>query len=236
MQFEGLEVRVRRRARQRTLRIQITQDQPLLVSTNLGMSDQEILKFLAAKKSWIEKNQKILKDKPQKPKREGLSGEKWMYLGQPVELRDGLTLLKKPFAAFTDSTLTLYWPQTDWPARDLHRKKLANELILEAQKIEAEKIFRARVQIYSQQMQLFPARVRLMRARTRWGSCSSRRNLNLNLKLLGAPLAVIDSVIVHELAHLKFMNHSQDFWSLVEKHFPEYKAADLWLKKNHQLL
>lgn len=65
-----------------------------------------------------------------------------------------------------------------------------------------------------------------------WGSCSSKRNINLSTRLLFAPQDVIDYVIIHELAHLVEMNHSSRFWALVEKAMPDYKAKVNWLKKN----
>ena len=70
--------------------------------------------------------------------------------------------------------------------------------------------------------------------KTRWGSCSSKRNINLNRCLLGAPIDVLDYVIVHELCHLKEMNHSKKFWKLVKEIIPEFKEKMFWLKK-HQL-
>lgn len=66
----------------------------------------------------------------------------------------------------------------------------------------------------------------------RWGSCSSKRNINLSVNILMAPEDVIDYVCVHELAHLIEMNHSKKFWKLVEKVMPDYKDKVLWLKQN----
>lgn len=60
---------------------------------------------------------------------------------------------------------------------------------------------------------------------TRWGSCSKKRNLNFNYKLLFLAPALTDYIIVHELCHLREFNHSANFWKLVEKGFPEYKRA-----------
>lgn len=65
-----------------------------------------------------------------------------------------------------------------------------------------------------------------------WGSCSARGNLNLSTRLLFAPADVQDYVILHELAHLIELNHSDRFWALVERHMPDYRKKEAWLKKN----
>ena len=69
-------------------------------------------------------------------------------------------------------------------------------------------------------------------AKTRWGTCNSRKEIRLNWRLVQAPSFVIDYVICHELSHLKFMNHSSDFWQQVQLLFPNYKKAELYLKEN----
>lgn len=68
--------------------------------------------------------------------------------------------------------------------------------------------------------------------KTRWGSCSSKGNLNFNWRLVMAPLWVLDYVVVHELSHLKHMNHSKEFWNTVSLYIPDYKKAVVWLKDN----
>lgn len=70
---------------------------------------------------------------------------------------------------------------------------------------------------------------------TNWGSCSTKGNINLSTRLLFAPPAVIDYVIIHELAHLVEMNHSARFWALVEQAMPDFREKEVWLKKNWQI-
>ncbi|MBU3697297.1 M48 family metallopeptidase [Dechloromonas sp.] len=73
--------------------------------------------------------------------------------------------------------------------------------------------------------------LRLSSARTRWGSCNARGQINLNWRLIWLPLPVIDYVVCHELAHLKEMNHSPRFWSVVELLCPDWRALRLELRQ-----
>lgn len=72
--------------------------------------------------------------------------------------------------------------------------------------------------------------------KTRWGSCSSRGTLSFNYRLMFAPPRVLDYVVVHELCHLTHMNHSRDFWNMVERIMPDYKIYKEWLQKHGQEL
>lgn len=89
-----------------------------------------------------------------------------------------------------------------------------------------------KVRYYAAKIGVDYGRVTIRSQRTRWGSCSSKGNLNFNCLLMLLPDEVIDSVVVHELCHRKHMNHSAKFYAEVEKHFPEYKRCSKWLKEN----
>jgi hypothetical protein len=78
--------------------------------------------------------------------------------------------------------------------------------------------------------------IRLKYNKSNWGSCSVNKNLNFSTRLFLTPPAISDYVIIHELAHLKFMNHSTSYWKLVEKAIPDYKQRIGWLKENGSLL
>jgi predicted metal-dependent hydrolase len=78
--------------------------------------------------------------------------------------------------------------------------------------------------------------LRIRSARTRWGSCSPTGNLNFNWKLIIAPLPVIEYVVIHELCHLKELNHSKAFWGLVQKYCPGWRAQRKWLRENEAAL
>ena len=73
-------------------------------------------------------------------------------------------------------------------------------------------------------------RISIRDQKTRWGSCSARGTLSFNWRLMLAPPTIADYVIVHELCHLTYMNHSADFWHKVESVYPDYRTARKWLK------
>jgi len=101
---------------------------------------------------------------------------------------------------------------------------------------EAMKVIPERVAYFSNLMGVTYGRITIRNQRTRWGSCSSKGNLNFNCLLMLTPPAVIDYVVVHELCHRKEMNHSKQFWSEVEKVLPDYKMQEKWLKNEGNLL
>jgi predicted metal-dependent hydrolase len=74
-------------------------------------------------------------------------------------------------------------------------------------------------------------RIRIGGQRTLWGSCSARGTLSFNWRLVLAPLAVLDYVVVHELCHLRVPNHSRRFWTLVERHRPQWRDQRDWLRE-----
>ncbi len=103
-------------------------------------------------------------------------------------------------------------------------------------KQQAELLFKERLDKISKNVSLIPSKLTIKKYKSRWGSCNNRGEVSLNYLLMMTPLFVIDYVIVHELSHLKFLDHSKSFWTLVEKNFPQYKDAKQWLSEHqHQL-
>ena len=88
----------------------------------------------------------------------------------------------------------------------------------------------------AEQQRLEVRRVTVRNQRSRWGSCSANKTISLNWRLIQTPDQVRDYVILHELMHLRQLNHSRRFWSLVEAACPDYREAEKWLKVNAGLL
>lgn len=127
---------------------------------------------------------------------------------------------------------------------DVHMEKAANR---EKARAESEKfshkeirqmadvaaiMIPPKVEQYAQRLGVSYGRITIRSQRTRWGSCSSKGNLNFNCLLTQVPEQVMDYVIVHELCHRIEMNHSKRFWMLVEQIMPDYKTHRKWLKDN----
>ena len=89
-----------------------------------------------------------------------------------------------------------------------------------------------RVSYFAKQIGVTYGKIKIRNQKTRWGSCSSKGNLNFNCLLMLTPPEVIDYVVVHELCHRKEMKHSRVFWVEVEKVLPNYKEQVKWLKEN----
>ncbi|MBE5882566.1 MAG: M48 family metallopeptidase [Lachnospiraceae bacterium] len=100
----------------------------------------------------------------------------------------------------------------------------------------AKEYFPKRAEYYAGILGVTYERIRIAGQKTRWGSCSRSGTLSFNWKLMLAPPMVLDYVVVHELCHIKEMNHSPRFWKLVEEIMPDYKEYRKWLKENGNTL
>ena len=212
------------RSKRRTICLEFNPQGQLIVRAPLRASLSLIKDFIHSKRNWIEKNQQHNVQQYQaKPQRHYQNGESFLLLGEsyPLEI---VPHLKKPLHFDTVFQLS---------ERNIEK---------------AEKIFtawykkRALSQIteitekHATIMQLSYSGIKITSARKRWGSCNSRGNLSFSWRLVMAPIWIIEYIVVHELAHLKHMNHSSRFWGFVGKFFPEYKKARKWLKEHQALL
>lgn len=109
-------------------------------------------------------------------------------------------------------------------------EKLTREKVI-ALAEEALKVIPERVEYFAKVIGVTYGKITIRNQKTRWGSCSSKGNLNFNCLLMLAPPEVLDYVVVHELCHRKQMNHSKAFWLEVEKVLPNYKEVRKWLKE-----
>ncbi len=228
---------VERKAFRRRLTISLKPGKPIKVKASLRTSLEFIESFLQEKEKWIEKNlAEFEREKDKFPDKKLVQAETFPFLGEELKLRFVPTPLKQIFFSRFESSLQMHLPQHLW--NEINDEEIQSHFpkLQKFYQREAEKLIHTRIQIWAQQMHLFPKKVKLRNQKTRWGSCTSRGSIQINWRLIGAPLSVIDYILIHELAHLKHMNHSSDFWALVQKHCPEYEQSEKWLKEKQGLL
>lgn len=131
---------------------------------------------------------------------------------------------KRQHAALRGETLTLTLTSDD--------PHLACKVLEAWYRHQAPALFAARIERLNQMYGFHVGRVSIKSQKSRWGSCSRLGNLNFNWRLLLAPLPVLDYVVVHELCHLKEMNHGAPFWQLVTCACPDYVAHRRWLRQH----
>lgn len=154
------------------------------------------------------------------------SNDKLLLRGQPVRLRVTTEATDRVYGRVEQNSdqLTIFLPTgSDIDARQVLEAWLRRQ---------ARQDLLTQVKERSAQMAVAPNRLFLMNQRTRWGSCSSKRNLSFNWRLVLAPPDILDYIVVHELAHLREMNHSQRFWLLVRSFCPDFERHKRWLKEN----
>jgi len=199
--------------------------------------------FLQAQWPWVEKQWRKYGELPQHKPLDFTQPTQLYVKGQLVNLQQSVTSLKRPFLALTHSQpieLFLYLPES-WrrppqssqdPLRELSAHRIWQQFLLARCELDV----RPRLEAWASRMALQPTKVRFKHMRSRWGSCSSRGQIAINSRLVSAPDWVLDSVLVHELAHLRHMNHSRDFWALVAAYSPRHAEADQWLLQHAGLI
>lgn len=217
------------KSRRKSLSIAIQPDGNLLVKAPFFLSDGEILKWVKTKTSWIVRQRaKILEQQETNPPKKYVTGEKFWYLGQEYELEVRISVGRAGTVGIVEDKMILFSKTID----EAEVQKILTDWFVKQAKVVIPK----KVRFWAEQMGESYGKVTVKNQKKRWGSCSSARNLNFNWRLIMAASEVLDYVVVHELCHLRQMNHSKAFWREVEMVLPDYKVHKKWLESNGKLL
>ncbi len=119
-------------------------------------------------------------------------------------------------------------------ARKVHVSNDAERATIEKQwREEARATIATRIAVRAPQMEVKPTTLQIRDQKSRWGSASRSGGLSFSWRLILAPPDILDYVVVHELAHLRHGGHGKRFWSLVEKHYGDHRAARKWLRDHN---
>ncbi len=213
------------RSKRRTLSIEIRSDAVLIIRAPIRSSMESIIQCVEKKRSWIlEKQQKAKENYKPHTKYEFIDGEEFLYLGVPYKLR----IVPDAKKSFEFNGEEFIMPSKFFD----HSKRSFQEWYM---KQAAEKIA-PRVAYFANKAGVEYSRITITSAKTRWGSCTSKKMLNFSWRLMMAPWDMIDYVVAHEVAHLQELNHSSRFWKKVESLIPDYRVRELWFKNNQHLL
>ncbi len=184
-------------------------------------SEEDPEQLLAENAAWVvEKKEKYDSYREQVPDREFTPGATFPYLGEPHEI----VVEKRSTSEIVGQEFRLAQHHVEQTSikralETLYRRK-------------AREWFSDQADQLVQEMGVEYEEIEIRNQRTKWGSCSTSGTLGLNWRLMMAPEDVTNYVLVHELAHLREQNHTDDFWTLVAEHDSEYKSHAQWLEQN----
>ena len=151
------------------------------------------------------------------------SGERMTFLGKEIKISFvESTLRKKIKLTFADGTLEVEAN----PGLNLRRDTIYKQFL----KIKTSELIIPMAHTLAKKHGFFPTLIKQGRGNTRWGSCTSKGVVSLNFMLAALPEELIEYVIIHEFCHLRFLNHSRQFWNEVEKIIPAYRDLRKHLK------
>lgn len=206
--------------KRKTLSLKVDNDWQVIVKVPNYASKKNILDFLEKYKDWILEKQELVSKNTQKFE----VWEKFLFFWEYFELKFDE---KKKF--FFDEKYFY---------TNLENSEEIKKNFIKFYKKEAKKYIVDKTIEFSKILWLEFKEIKINSAKTRWWSCNSKKNINFSFRLILAPKLSIDYVIIHELAHLKEMNHSRQFWNLVDNYCRQiwiwdYKKEQKWLKENY---
>lgn len=164
-------------------------------------------------------------------------GSVFLYLGEECPLRIRLNEGKKRTkVALLPAGIYVLLGEDIYADSEPVKRKHIKEQLYKWYRNQAGEVIKQRAEYYAFVVGEHYGQIRIKDQKSCWGSCSGKRNLNFNWHLILTPMEILDYVVVHELCHLKEMNHSPAFWKEVEKVLPDYKERRKWLRTNEKVL
>ncbi len=221
MILDGIDITIEKTDRRKTVSIFIERNGSVKVLAPVTASDEKVEAAVKSREyqiftklaKWKELNQG-------KVKREYVNGQSFLYLGRnyrlkltenqdvPLKISGGFFHLDKKHLSKADKAF-----------KDFYRDK-------------AEKKIKERMKLIEEKFQHKPTTIKVLELQNRWASWTPKNGLNFHWKCIMAPVSVLDYIITHEMVHLKFPNHSTEFWNELDKKMPDYREHENWLKQN----
>lgn len=219
-----------KQTKRKTLAIKILLDGTVQVTAPLRMSKHEIQAMLEDKSDWIIEKLAYIQIKYKDiSKEQSILKNSVLYLGELYKV----SIIMEP--QFTKCGIDIFGDKI-YIMTDLLDEQHLKACLENWYREQTKKIIKNRMEYAHKFIHEQERTVRIRTQKSRWGSCSSKGGLNFNWRLSMAPLTVIDYVVIHEMCHLRHMNHSKEFWNMVQAILPDYKKEQQWLKEKSLMI
>lgn len=220
-------------SRRRTVQIRVPKPDCLEIAAPAGMSWEKIQQLIAGKHAWIRLQIRRLESVAANPANSAIThGATLLFQGVPhflLLLADGKG---KPHVTYAHCAISIHLSELIGQDNDPFVYRSLKKWYLE----QAQKCLLERTKYWSAQIGVRPSRLSLRDQKTRWGSCSSRGAISFNWRIIMAPPAVMDYLVIHELCHMLHPNHSPAYWQEVARWNPDCRNQRRWLRQNGSLL
>lgn len=220
-----------RRDRKRTASIQVSPSNEVSIIIPKDLPNDKIASLIKRKTPWILSKIKFNQEVkyPHKPK-EFVSGEAFQYLGRNYRLK--VTSGNQEKVELKNGRLNIQISSPNGICSDEELKSLLTDWYMTI----AEKKLKERILRYTERLGVTFTSVTVKTFKRQWGSCSVKGELTFNWRIILAPVSIVDYVVVHELCHLIYNDHSAEFWKHLQRILPDYKTRKEWLRINGAML
>ncbi|MAW58361.1 MAG: hypothetical protein CL564_01890 [Alphaproteobacteria bacterium] len=219
-------ISIKRTNRLKTVSLKV-KNQEVVLSVPKFVTDSEIDNIIERKINWIRNKLAIEKTNSFNIKRKYENGEKFLYFGSEYSLK-----IKHSNSdnVYLDNNIMIVEVKNN--SKAVHIRNILNNWYI----AESKKYLIKTTNYYEVLIGVSVNKLIFGKYKSKWGSCNSKKTISYDWRIIMAPLEVIHYLIIHELCHIKHLNHSNDFWKTVEKYMANYKLQKKWLKTNSSKL
>ena len=210
------------RQKRKSIKIEVDEHAEVIVKVPLFVPKDEIETLLFEKRAWLEKT--IETKKRVKERTDWIKNEEILYLGEYRKIVFIKENHLKNKIVYKEGIFYIY--TADDNKENLHK------MMYVWMKEKAYLLFKERTHYYAEKIGCTYGKITIRNQKTRWGSCSNKKNISYNVRMMCAPIDKIDYIILHEVMHLKYFNHGPLFWKEIEKIMPDYREKEAYFKKN----
>ncbi|HHW66215.1 DUF45 domain-containing protein [Defluviitalea raffinosedens] len=211
-------------AKRKTMEIAVEPPDIITVTAPIDATMEQIIEKVREKGSWIIQKLYSFKHMNYQPiKREYVNGESFMYLGRNYSLEIGTdTRIKRPEVKLFRGKFIV--------TANNKNEEIIKKAMEQWYRDKAKEVISERVKYYQRFFDQTPTHIKIKEQKKRWGSCTSKNELLFNWRCIMAKSNALDYIIVHEMCHMYYKDHSKEFWNLLASVLPDYERRKEWLK------